>query len=189
MNKKYKFEKEEPFYSKYLCKVVIAFFVIACLGSFTKSYSKESTLSELVNQYDRMDKEQKDTLDYICSASSSDNLCYSARAQAWEESVAGLLPINPADPSFGLFHKVVKNSPREATKLVVDNDYSIKVYLTDMRKLKSICDGSYSCMYGSYNGGVTGYKKHKKNINSKIARYILRINEKIRALQIIDSRI
>jgi len=94
-----------------------------------------------------------------------EGLGYSLSAIAWQESLAGLVKVNYADPSFGLYHISLKTAAKRegitttfkknmlAQRLLDDDAYSAYHALAELRYWKTYHKGVWRRIWASYNGG------------------------------------
>lgn len=133
---------------------------------------------------------QKDVLQTAYDYGSEHGMGWSMAAIAWKESSAGKRMVNWSDPSFGVYHVLLKNAAHSkgfssdleplraisvAARLVYDHDYSAKESLKVLKFWNYQHEGDWIKTWASYNAGYnwTGPagQRYTKDIQKKI-RYL-----------------
>lgn len=170
-----------------LCKLIVLLFVVnICFGK---------TLTQYVNQLNRLTPEQKRILDYTYNKGQEYKLGHLLSAIAWQESNFGMWRINLADGKYGsysIYHIMLEyyikyyninntewNRSRNAELLFLDNDkateYVVELLTSYSKHHKT--NKTHDKVIKSYNAGY--------NINSdKAKQYYSNINLRLQALEI-----
>lgn len=112
----------------------------------------------------------------------------SLAAIAWQESLAGEIKINYADPSFGIFHANIKTvASREgvtngfvknklAQRLIDDPAYAVKHAVAELDYWHSQYGDNWMRIWASYNGGWNWDSRQAQNYAESIRRKVKTLN-------------
>ena len=142
-------------------------FILSLLMVFSLFGSELSDLSDLKNELNHLSDSQQEVLLRTFLKGKEYNLEYTLTAIAWQESKFGKYMVNLSDPSFGVFHNLIKsvqkrhrankwNTDRLAERLLFDYNFSFNEALEELTFWKKVYKGqtrAWSKIVSSYNSG------------------------------------
>jgi hypothetical protein len=145
-----------------------------------------SSTKALEKEFKNMSFKQKQLLVKVFVIGKHFDLENTLTAIAWKESQAGLIPINVADPSCGVFHNMLSSVSRRhnnqyntsykrnwlCTKLITDLDFASSEAISELLYWKNYHKNNWNNIWGSYNAGFnydsTVGKAYSKDILNRI---------------------
>ncbi|MGL5324019.1 MAG: hypothetical protein ACRC91_04750 [Aeromonas sp.] len=137
------------------------------------------------------DESQRDVLQSAYDYGKQHSMGWTMAAIAWSESSAGKRPVNWNDPSFGVYHVLLKNAAHYegvdisnnplqalsiAARLVYDHDYAAKQSFEVLAFWHKYHEGDWHKTWASYNEGFNWSGEKGRT-------YSVSINKKIKYLQ------
>ena len=155
--------------------------LLLCTGLF----GRVASITENIRELNRLTGTQKKVAKKVWELATPNNLQYTATAIAWQESKFGKWKINLADPSCGIFHKLLPeyaqevglkptnwNISRLCEDLQNDNN-SFKIFVSTFETKERSCrihkyKNIWRCAVSRYNGSGASAREYLVNILNKI---------------------
>lgn len=160
--------------------------MLLCFGAVGIAPDADASVCKDVR---RLDSDQIITLVKAYQAGAGEGLGLTLAAVAWQESLAGKVKVNFADPSYGVFHANLNTAAsREgvtgnyrknllAQRLLDDFDFAAEHALKELRYWKDRHAGDWRLIWASYNGGNSWDSPRAKNYADRIRDKITQIRK------------